>query len=363
LSAPDMLLGMDSPAVQRNILGLAEAHPELARDGIRLRQFGQQTIEWLGGKRVHPGWVVPGGVNAPLTEDVRTRILGQMPEALTIAQRTLDWYRGAYSQFSEEIRTFANFPSMFMGLVTPEGWLEHYDGKLRVIDSERNVIADDLDPADYDQHIGETPVPWSYLKMTYYKPTGYTRGCYRVGPLARLNAAERCGTPLADDALDEFRRIERGAVLSSFHYHYARLIEIVFSLERMRELLEDPEILNTRIRAEAGVNKREGIGVSEAPRGTLIHHYRVNDDGLIEWANLIIATGHNNMAMNRGILQAARHFVNGRKITDGALNRIEAVIRCYDPCLSCSTHALGKMPLAVQLLDAAGDVVDEVRRG
>jgi len=146
--------------------------------------------------------------------------------------------------------------------------------------------------------------------------------------------------------------------LSSFHYHYARLIEILYALERVGELLGAPEILSTQVRAMAGPNKREGIGVSEAPRGTLIHHYRVDDNGLISWANLIIATGHNNLAMNQGITQAAKQFVKGTKISEGALNRVEAVIRCFDPCLSCSTHALGQMLLRIELIDPAGEIVD-----
>ena len=362
LSSPDFLLGMDAPVNERHVLGLAARFPEIALDGIRLRKFGQQAIEWLGGRRVHPAWVVPGGVNQPLDPAVRERILAELPQALAIVQRALDLYRDMVADFSEEVRTFANFPSLFMGLVTPEGWLEHYDGGIRVVDSARNVIADDIPGSAYQEYIGETPEPWTYLKMTYFKPTGYERGCYRVGPLARLNIADRCGTPLADRELDAFRDLDRGAVLSSFHYHHARLIEILFAIERMREILEDPDILDHRVRAEAGPNKREGIGVSEAPRGILIHHYRVDDDGLITWANLIIATGHNNMAMNRGILQAARHFVKAEQLTEGALNRVEAVIRCFDPCLSCSTHALGQMPLEVSLIGADGEVRDVRRR-
>jgi NAD-reducing hydrogenase large subunit len=266
------------------------------------------------------------------------------------------------TQFSEEIQTFANFPSLFLGLVTETGALEHYDGVLRVVDSAGNVIADKIDPDDYEHYIGEAVEPWTYLKFPYYKPIGYPEGVYRVGPLARLNLIDRCGTPRADEAWAEFRALERGAVLSSFYYHYARLIEILYGLERIQQLLNEPDILDTRVQAVAGPNRSEGIGVAEAPRGTLIHHYRIDKDGLITWANLIIATGHNNLAMNRGILQAAKHFVKGDQIQEGMLNRVEAVIRCFDPCLSCSTHAVGQMPLHIQLLSPTGEVLDEVRR-
>lgn len=362
LSSPDFLLGMDADPAVRNIVGVIQANPQMARDGIRLRQFGQQIIEWLAGKRIHPSWVVPGGVAQPLSADKREQMLAGIPEAIDITQRAIEWFKGVLRQFSEEVQTFANFPSLFLGLVTETGALEHYDGLLRVVDSAGNVIADKIDPNNYQDYIGEAVEPWTYLKFPYYKPIGYPEGIYRVGPLARLNIVDRCGTPLANEAWAEFRTLERGAVLSSFYYHYARLVEILYGLERIQQLLNDPDILSTRVQAVAGPNRSEGIGVAEAPRGTLIHHYRIDENGLITWANLIIATGHNNLAMNRGILQAAKHFVKGEKIQEGMLNRVEAVIRCFDPCLSCSTHAVGQMPLHVQLLAPDGQVLDEVRR-
>ena len=362
LSSPDLLLGMDSDPAQRNIFGVLASHPALARDGIRLRQFGQQIIEWLAGQRVHPRWVVAGGVSDPLPVDRRDRILAAIPEARDIIKRTLQWFKGIQEDFRDEIRTFANFPTLFLGLTGPGGKLEHYDGTLRVVDAAGKIAADDLDPARYQDYIGEAVWPWSYLKFPYYKPLGYPDGIYRVGPLARLNLADDCGTPLAEQELVEFHELGRGAVLSSFYYHYARLIEILFAVERIEQLLNEPETLGKHVRAVAQVNNLEGIGVSEAPRGTLIHHYKVDEQGLIRWANLIIATGHNNLAMNRGVLQVARHFVNGAKLSEGMLNRVEAVIRAFDPCLSCSTHALGRMPLAIRLLAPDGTVVDELRR-
>jgi len=361
LSSPDLLLGMDSDPAQRNIFGVIEAHPEIAKDGIRLRQFGQQVIEWLAGKRIHPAWVAPGGVNEPLTAANRDRILAAMPEALAIARRTLDWFKTGMERFREEIRTFANSPTLFMGLVNGKGGLEFYDGKLRFLDAGGHVVQDGIAGADYAAHIGELAHPWTYLKTSFYKPLGYPEGVYRVGPLARLNIIDGCDTPLASQEWAEFRELDRGAVLSSFHYHYARLVEILYALEKIEQLLHAPDILDPNVRAIASANQSEGVGVAEAPRGTLMHHYKVDRDGLIVWANLIIATGHNNAAMNRGVLQVARHFVQGNKLTEGMLNRVEAVIRAFDPCLSCSTHADGHLALEVALHAHDGALLDSLK--
>lgn len=359
LSAPDILLGMDADPAKRNIFGILKANPQLARDGVRLRQIGQQIIEMLGGKRIHPAWVVPGGVNEALTEERRDAMLAMLPEGLAIARRTLDWFRDVMVQYKTEIDTFANFPSLFMGLITPQGTLEMYDGYLRMVDSLGNRVEDMRDPTEYASFIGEAVEPFSYLKSPYYKPMGYPGGMYRVGPLARLNIIDRPGTPLADAEFAAFRWQDRN---SSFHYHYARLIEIIFALERMRIALEWPGILSKHVRAFANPNNLEGIGTSEAPRGTLTHHYEIDENGLMKRANLIIATGHNNLAMNKGVLQVAQRFVDGSNLEDSMLNRVEAVIRTFDPCLSCSTHAVGAMPLHIQLVAADGEVLDELVR-
>lgn len=361
LSSPDFLLGMDSDPARRNIFGVADHSPNLARDGIRLRKFGQEIIELLGGKRVHPAWIVPGGVSEPLTTERRDKILAMVPEARDIVVRTLTWFKRQLESFREEIRTFANFPSLFMALAKQDGGLALYKGWIRVVNADGDVI-NNFEAQEYQEYIGEAVEPWTYLKAPYYKPMGYPNGMYRVGPLARLNMCRHCGTPLADQELAEFRERERRFVLSSFYYHYARLIECLFAVERIEVLLNDSEILSKHVRAYAGPNNYEGVGVAEAPRGTLIHHYRINESGLITWANLIIATGHNNLAMNRGILQAAKHFIKGRVVPEGMLNRVEAVIRAFDPCLSCSTHALGQMQLHVELVDSDGTVVSEARR-
>lgn len=362
LSAPDLILGMDADPNQRNIFGMMAADPQLARDGVRLRQFGQQVIERLSGKRIHPNWVVAGGVDEPLSETARDLILADIPEVKRIARQTLDWFIPLLDQFREEIRVFANFPTMYMGMINPDGSLEHYDGILRIIDADGKHVTD-VDPTRYMDIIGEAVEDHSYLKSPFYKPLGYPAGIYRVGPLARLNMATHAGTPMADEALKAYQTLDWKERQSSFYFHYARLIEILYGIERIEELLHTPNILDKRVQALANINSEEGIGISEAPRGTLLHHYRADEHGLITWANLIIATGHNNLAMDRGVLQTARHFVRGNTIQEGMLNRVEAVIRTFDPCLSCSTHAVGQMPLHIELLAPDGSQLDTVQRG
>ncbi len=362
LSCPDLLLGMDSDPAESNLFGVIAKNPQLARDGIALRKFGQQIIERLGGKRIHPAWVVPGGVSEPLSPEDRDAILKTVPEALAIAMRSLEWLKSVTDKFREEVSVFGNFPSLFMSIVKRDGGLTFYDGEIRFVDETGEKVASQLDPARYFEYLGEKVEPWSYLKSAYYLPRGFPDGIYRVGPLARLNVCSQCGTPLADQALSEFRERQPNAVVSSFYYHQARLVEILYCVERIEQLLNDPEILSKHVRAIANPNALEGVGAAEAPRGTLFHHYKIDEHGLIKWVNLIIATGQNNLAMNRSVLQVAQHYVSGDKLTRGMLNRVEAVIRAYDPCLSCSTHALGQMALKLQLIGPDGAVVDEICR-
>lgn len=363
LSSPDLLLGFDAPPEQRNLFALASSHPDMARAGIRLRGYGQAILARLTGKRIHPSWAVPGGVRWPLTTDAREELFAGVQEQIDATRRAIDVYRTGLQQFDAEVRSFGEFPSHFLGLVGDDGSWETYAGQLRLIDSQGTVVAADIAADAYGQSFGEATESWSYLKSPYYVPAGYPDGVYRVGPLARLNIASRMGVPLADQEHAEFRGLASGgAVNGSFHFHYARLIEILASLELIKNLLPDPELDSEHCRAEAGINRLEGVGVSEAPRGTLFHHYRVNADGVIQWVNLLIATGQNNLAMQRTIGQIARAYVADGQFTEGALNRIEAGIRAYDPCLSCSTHALGKMPMIVELRGPDGALLDSLRR-
>jgi len=362
LSAPDLLLGWETPPAQRNVFGLIASNTELARAGIRLRQFGQEIIEILGGKKIHPAWAVPGGVRSPLTPDGRDRIRAWLPEAFATANIALGLFKKVLESHKREIQIFGNFPSLFMGLVDAEGTWEHHGGKLRFVDSSGSVIADQLDPQKYYEFIGEAVQKSSYLKSPYYSPLGLPDGMYRVGPLARLNVAEQMGTPKADAELKNFKKLGRRAVSSSFLYHYARLIEIVASIERVEMSLDDPDLLSEDLRADAGINSPRGIGVSEAPRGTLFHDYTVDRGGLLTKVNLIVATGQNNLAMNQTVAQIARHYIRDANIPEPLLNRIEHGIRCYDPCLSCSTHAVGQMPLQIRLIGPGGNVLKVINR-
>ena len=361
LSSPDLLLGMDSDPAKRNVIGVLEKFPELARSGIVLRKFGQQVIERLAKERVHPSWTVPGGVNEPLSQDHRDAILSELPVAKAIVRHTLKFFKGAIENFTEEIETFGNAPTMYAGMTDAAGNLQLYDGQVRFRDADANLVAVIEKPSDYQTFIGEAVVPHSYLKAPYFKPIGYPQGIYRVGPLARLNVADRCGTPEADAELGQFRERFGRAPQSAFLYHYARLIEALYALERMEKLLNDPEILNPHVRAFAGANALEGVGIAEAPRGVLIHHYKVDPSGAMCYANLIVATGHNNLAIGNGIEQVAKHYVDGNKLQEGMLNRVSALVRAYDPCLSCSTHAIGQYPVEIQLLAPDGTVLDELR--
>ena len=358
LSAPDLLLGFDSDPARRNVFGLIDANPEMARVGVALRKFGQETIEALAVERVHPSWIVAGGVNAPLGSAARDRTLAGLPNARALATRTLDGFKSLLDGFAAEIAHFGSAPTMYAGLVTQTATLDWYDGLLQFKDSIGAVIAKDIPAKDYGSFIGEASQRDSYLKAPYFKPLGFPAGEYRVGPLARLNVCERLGTPQADQELSEFRQRYGPVVHGSFHYHYARLIELIHALETMERLLADPEILDTHVQSHAAVNRLEGVGIIEAPRGVLIHHYEVDEKGAIRRANLIVATGHNSLAMNRSVAEVARHFVHGTKIEEGMLNRVSAVIRAYDPCLSCSTHSDGTLALELTLVGSDGSILD-----
>ncbi|HLP89082.1 MAG TPA: Ni/Fe hydrogenase subunit alpha [Nostocaceae cyanobacterium] len=371
LSGPDLLLGMDSDQKTRNVFGLIASEPDFARKGIRLRQFGQEVIEILGGRRIHSNWAIPGGVRKPLTAQGRNQIQTGLPEAKNTILEALNRFKSLFANYQQEIQSFGNFPSLFMGLTNDQGLWETYEGKVRFVDSNGNIVADGIDPAEYHQFVGEAVQPDSYLKSPYFRPLGYPdkgdrctieNGMYRVGPLARLNICTRIGTPLADKELQAFREYGRPLVTSSFFYHYARLIEILAAIEQIEILLDDPEILSTEVAVTGEIQKLEAIGVSEAPRGTLFHHYQVDEKGIIQKMNLIIATGQNNLAMNRTVTQIARHFIKGEEIKEGMLNRVEAGIRAFDPCLSCSTHAFGQMPLHIEILASDGTLVNQVYR-
>ncbi len=359
LSSPDLLFGFDADPAVRNVAGLAKEYPELAVAGIGMRKYGQEIIKTLGGKKVHPWHSIPGGVNRSLRTEEKDSMLESLPAHKENLRKALGLVKNYLAENAELAARFATLETSYLGLVK-DGNLELYDGRIR-LKSPRGRITDEFDDKDYCTYIGEHVEEWSYLKFPFYRPLGFPQGSYRVGPLGRLNACEDISTPEASAELTAFRKTtEDGIVHYTLYYHYARLIEILYAMERLEELLLDPDVLKSDLHITGDVSNREGVGVVEAPRGTLIHHYEVDEKGVIERANLIVATGHNNYAMNRGVEQVARDYITGPDVKEGALNRMEHVIRCYDPCLSCSTHAVGKMPLLLEIRNSEGGLVRTV---
>ena len=306
---------------------------------------------------------MPGGVTEPLAAAKRDEILAMIPEAYANIQLALAAYKQIADSFTPEIEVFANFPSNYMGLINEDESIEFTDGALRLIDADGKIIEDGITATQFTEVIGEAVEPYSYTKFAYYKPLGYPEGSYRVGPLARLNIVKTMGTPLADEGTSRVQAAGRRDRCRARSTITTRgWSTFCTASRRSSEILTDPRILDKHVRATAGVNRLEGAGQAEAPRGTLHHHYKVDENGLITWANLVIATGQNNNAMNKGVLQAAKHYVKDGKFTEGILNRVEAVVRTFDPCLSCSTHAFGQMPLVISLVSAEGKVVDRMAR-
>jgi len=362
LAAPDLVLGFDADPAIRNVVGIIQANPDLALKAVKLRKYGQEIISTLSGRRIHPKFAVPGGVNRALSPEERDALLapvddmiGYMKEGLAVARQWLEANQ-------EIVQRFANFRSGYMGLVDPEtGALELYDGPVRLVDRDGKRL-EQFDGANYLDYIREHVEDWSYLKFPYYKKLGWPGGVYRVAPLGRLNAADCISTPLANEEFKKFKALNDGPVEPSLYMHSARLIEDIYAAERARELLEDPDILSTDIINESNVITGEGVGVIEAPRGTLFHHYWTDENGQLTRVNLIVATGNNNWAMSHSVELVAKEFVDGKNLTEGMLNRVEAAIRAYDPCLSCSTHAIGQMPLIVEVRDADGELINRVQR-
>lgn len=361
LASPDLLLGFDADPKIRNVFGIINKKPELALMAVKLRKFGQEIIEILGRKKIHPIFAVPGGVNGALSVKDRDKILGEVEYIIASIKKAIEIAKGWIGSNKELVENFANFKSGYMGLVK-DGALELYDGDVRLIDDDGSLL-EEFNDSNYLSYIAEHVEDWSYLKFPYYKKKGFPEGSYRVGPLGRLNVCEKISTPLANEEFKQFKAINSGKpVEGSIYYHYARLIEDLYAAERTRELLEDPDILSTDIRTESDKITSEGVGVIEAPRGTLIHHYKTDENGVIKKVNLIVATGHNNWAMSKSVDMVAKQFISGKEISEGLLNRVEAAIRCYDPCLSCSTHALGQMPLYIEIHSLKGEIVETIKR-
>lgn len=363
LSAPDFLLGYDSDPAKRNIIGIAEKYPDIAVRGIRLRKFGQELSERITGKKIHIMGIVPGGMAYPLTDENRRALLEWIPEAIQTVQTGISIIKKFHEENSDMVDSFATSPTLYLGTVGPNGEHELYDGKLRFMDADGTILQDQLSPEKYLDFITERSVNWSYLKYPYYKPFGFDKGFYRVGPLARLNVCTKMRTPLAQNEFEIFKLMNGDKpVHGAFYYHYTRLIEALSDVEDAERILNDPQVTSTHIQHHGRWNYEEGIGSSEAPRGTLFHHYKTDETGKLKMVNLLIATGQNNPSMNRSVLEVARQYVKGSDIKEGMLNRVESTIRCYDPCLSCSTHAIGQMPMVVEVKDKKGIVLKRLER-
>ncbi|NNE02589.1 MAG: Ni/Fe hydrogenase subunit alpha [Eudoraea sp.] len=369
LASPDLLFGADSDPLKRNVVGVAMEYPELAKKGILMRKFGQEIIKMVAGKRIHGISTTPGGVHKSITVKERTYFLDdkEIPSIDTMirwSKEVIDFIKEYHIKNKEFLDTFATYPSGHLGLVNKEnGFLELYDGNLRATDSEGNVTLPDIENDDYNQYFYEAVEKWSYLKFPYLKHLGKEKGWNRVGPLARVNICDGIETPLAEQERLDFKAITGGKINNMTMYtHWARLIEILYCAEMMKKLLEDDDLLSQDL-IRKGERRKEGIGIIEAPRGTLIHHYEVDEKDRITRCNLIVSTTHNNEPMNQAVRWVANNVLDGEpKITEGMMNQIEVAIRAYDPCLSCATHAMGQMPFELQLVDAYGNIIEEKLR-
>ena len=362
LAGPDLLLGFDADPAIRNVVGLVGANADLTVKAVQLRKFGQEIIHTLGGRRVHPNFAIPGGVNKALSVADRDSILKGIDQALATTKLGVQIMKDWAAANMEDINKFAVFQTGYFGLVTPQDSLELYNGEIRLVD-KNGVQLEKFDPRLYLDYIAEHVENWSYLKFPYYKKLGYPNGVYRVGPLGRLNNSKQIDTPLANEEHKLWKQMNGGKpVENTLYYHLARLIETLFAIEKAQMLLEDKDITSTDILNTRHNFTGKGVGVIEAPRGTLIHDYTTNENGQITKVNLIVSTGHNNWAMSNAVDSVAKTYVKGPNVTEGMLNRVEAAIRAHDPCLSCSTHAVGQMPITVEIIDAAGNVVNTVSR-
>lgn len=358
LSSPDLLFGFGSEVGRRNIVGVAQQYPDIAKKGILLRKFGQEVIRLTAGKRVHGTGAVPGGVNRSLTADERKDLLKDAYQMIAWSRDAVRIIKELHQQDPALYDHFGTVRSSFMGLVAPDGSLDLYHGVLRARDADGRILFDQVDYQTYDRLITEEVKPWSYMKFPYFTAMGPEAGWYKVGPLARVQNCDSIPTPFAEHERRELVAYAGGKPLhGSLAFHWARMIEMLFAAETIKDLLHDDDLSGTELMA-GGERRREGVGVIEAPRGTLFHHYQVGDDDLVTMANLIVSTTNNNQAMNTAVREVAKQYLDGQEITEGLLNHIEVAIRAFDPCLSCATHALGKMPLEVTLVDAEGTELD-----
>jgi NAD-reducing hydrogenase large subunit len=360
LASPDFLFDFDDKVAHRNVVGVMADYPDVARQGVKLRKYGQEVIRFTAGKRVHGTGAIPGGVNKSLTLQERNTLLVDIDLMAQWSRNILKLMKAAYAANPGYFTHFATIRTNYLSLIRADGALDLYHGGLRAKNEQGGMIFDHLDYRRYAQVLREQVKPWSYMKFPFINSLGPDKGWYRVGPLARIDNCDFIATPLAEEERKEFMALGEGEPIHvTLAYHWARMIELLHSIEAIKDLLLDPDIFGDELVAKGEVTPREGIGVIEAPRGTLFHHYRMNEDGLIEKANLIVSTTNNNQAMNESIRQVAERYLDGKELTEPLLNQIEVAVRAYDPCLSCATHALGQMPLHVELIEEeSGTLVD-----
>ncbi len=363
LSSPDLLFGFDSEVAKRNIVGVVAAHPEIAKKGVFLRKYGQEIIRMTAGKRVHGTGSIPGGVNKSLTGAERAALQKDIYQMIAWSRDAVQLIKGLFQQNLAFYNDFGRFSAHNMGLVRADGAMDLYHGGLRARRADGSTLFDHFDYSRYWEIIAEDVKSWSYMKFPYFRSIGSSdNGWYRVGPLTRVTQCDFIPTPLADKERSEFMAFDNGSATgATLGYHWARMIEMLHAAEVIKDLLHDEDICGSEL-VSSGKRQERGVGVIEAPRGTLIHHYRVDENDQIVRANLIVSTTHNNQAMNEAIRVVARQYLDGKELTEGLLNHIEVAIRAFDPCLSCATHALGKMPLEVELIGADGTALDRMTR-
>jgi len=356
LASPDLLFGFDADVAIRNVIGVAAKHKDLAVQGVMMRKYGQEIIKATAGKKIHGTGAIPGGVNKNLSIEERDGFLKDIDQMLVWSRGAVDIAKNYTIENVATVAPFASFDSNHLSLIREDGAMDLYHGNLRAIDAEGNKIFDQVDYSDYLEYIAEDVRDWSYMKFPFITSLGPENGWYRVGPLARVNACDFIDTPEAEAARKEFLAVTDGKPNNmTMAYHWARMIETLHSIEKIHALLLDADLQGTDLVAPRGERREEGIGLLEAPRGTLFHHYKVNEQDQVVMANLIVSTTSNNEPMNRAVTKVAMDHISGKpEISEGLLNHIEVAIRAYDPCLSCATHALGKMPLIVRLLDNDG---------
>jgi NAD-reducing hydrogenase large subunit len=363
LASPDLLFGADDPVAHRNVVGLVREHPDLAKRGVLMRKFGQEVIRVTSGKRIHGTGAVPGGVNKSLTVDEIRYLKAESEPMVDWAEQSVQLVKRILLTNPDYHYRFGAVDANTLSLAREDGAFEVYQGALRVKDPDGVTLLDGVRDLDYERVIREEVKPWSYMKFPFLADLGPERGWYRVGPLARVNNCDRFDTPLAEQERQDFAAAGEGRPLqAALAIHWARLIELLHCAEAIRDLLTDPDLQGRDLMVR-GEMRQKGVGVLEAPRGTLFHRYEIDEDGLVTGADLIVSTTNNNQAMNATIRQVAARYLDGRELTEPLLNRIEVAIRAYDPCLSCATHALGQMPLELELLDWEGSVVDRLGRG